>query len=550
MEYIKGQDRGQKTMLPDCIDDLIGQDNPIRVIDAFVDALDFKATGFKRPKPNDTGRPSYDPRDLLKLYIYGYFNKIRTSRRLMMECGRNIELFFLLNRLTPDFRTIADFRKDNAAALKKVFRAFVKLCIKLKLYNKELLAVDGSKFRAVNSKDNAYNAEIMNKKINRIDGHIAEYFTRMDKEDESEPDTPTFTTEQIKEAINQLTARKEKYQGYLKELEDSGKTQLLTTDPDARRMHSKDGFHCAYNVQTAVDSGSHLVAEYEVTNHCTDQGLLKDVSESAKKTLEVDTIEVTADKGYESRKDILDCVMNGTVPNVAMKYDKKERLYTIDYVENDIAEDERNSTKPEDIEKCISAGVLPACFENTAIDVELQEQSALSCFTLNDDGTVTCPMGNILSKVKMRGSNTIYANKDACRQCPNRCTASKNHKRVSFGPNTKYVPVRMYGSVRHKLNPIPDDIPLNPYNHTLCRSDHPKKKVVLRIKEDKEKLKQRMCLSEHPFGTVKWHDGAHYLLCRGIEKATAELGLSFLAYNLRRAINMVGTKTLIEAIQG
>ena len=324
----------------------------------------------------------------------------------------------------------------------------------------------------------------------------------------------------------------------------------MLTDSEARRMHSKDGFHCSYNIQTAVDDGSHLIAEYKVTNHNTDQGLLMDVADSTKKMLGIETIEVVADKGYESRKDILNCVMNGIVPNVAMKYDKKERLYTIGYVENDITEEERNSTKPEDIQKCISAGVLPKCYEGTAIEVELQEQTAISCFTLNDDGTVTCPMGNILSKVKMRGKNTIYANKDACRQCPNRCTGSKNHKTVSFGPNTKYVPVRMFGSIWHSLNTIPDDIPPNPYNHSLERKDHIKKKVVLRIKEDKEKLKKRMCLSEHPFGTMKWYDGAHYLLCKGIEKATAELGLSFLSYNLKRAINMVGTARLIEAIRG
>ena len=550
MEYIKGHDRGQKTMLPDCIDDLIESNNPVRVIDAFVDGLDLVEARFSKAILNQTGRPPYDPRDLLKLYIYGYFNKIRSSRKLMTECSRNIELFFLLNRLTPDFRTIADFRKDNAAALKNVFRTFVRICMKLKLYNKELLAVDGSKFRAVNSKDNCYNAEILHKKLERIDGHIAEYLTRMNKEDESEPDTPALTSDEVRAALQELTARKEKYQGYLKELKESGDTQLLTTDPEARRMHSKDGFHCCYNVQTAVDDGSHLIAEYEVTNHNTDQGLLKDVAENTKKALGAETIEVVADKGYESREDILNCVMNGIVPNVAMKYDKKERLYTIEYIENNITAEERNSTKPEDIQKCISAGVLPKCYEGTAIEVELQEQTAISCFTLNDDGTVTCPMGNILSKVKMRGKNTIYANKDACRQCPNRCTGSKNHKTVSFGPNTKYVPVRMFGSIWHSLNTIPDDIPPNPYNHSLERKDHIKKKVVLRIKEDKEKLKQRMCLSEHPFGTVKWYDGAHYLLCKGKEKATAELGLSFLAYNLKRAINMVGTARLIEAIRG
>ena len=193
--------------------------------------------------------------------------------------------------------------------------------------------------------------------------------------------------------------------------------------------------------------------------------------------------------------------------------------------------------------------MLPACYENTAIEIELQEQSEVSCFLRNEDGTVTCPMGNILSKTKMRGKNTIYANKDACRQCPNKCTGSKSHKTVSFGPETKYVPVRMYGSIRCKLTPIPENIPLNPFNHTFDRKDYaPSKKVVLRIKEDIPKIKERMCLSEHPFGTVKWYHGAHYLLCRGKEKATAELGLSFLAYNLKRAINMVGVKKLIEVM--
>lgn len=546
MDYIKGQSRMQTTMLPDCVDDLIDQDSPVRVIDAFVDGLDMTQAGFAKANLNETGRPPYDPRDLLKLYIYGYFNRIRSSRRLMAECMRNIELFFLLNRLTPDFRTIADFRKDNAKALRNVFRAFVRICMQLGLYQKELLAIDGSKFRAVNSKDNCYNAEILQKKLERIDGHIAEYLGRMDKEDELEPKTNNLTPEQVKEAVEELRARKEKYQRYLKELEESGQTQLLLTDPEARRMHSKDGFHCCYNVQTAVDGGSHLVAGFEVTNHNTDQGLLQEMAQRAKEALGIEMIEVVADKGYESRKDILNCVMSGIAPNVAMKYDKKERTYAIDYVENEISEEERNSTKPEDIQKCLSAGVLPQCYEDTAIDVELKEQAILSCFSLNENGTVTCPMGHILSKVKMRDCNTIYANKDACRQCQNRCTSGKGHKTVSFGPETKYVPARMYGSSNKKPNPLPEDVTL--YN-SFERRDKPLKQVILRIKEDPEKIHERMCLSEHPFGTVKWYDGAHYLLCKGKEKAAAELGLSFLAYNLKRAINIVGTRALIAAMR-
>ena len=547
MKYKKGQPRDQMTMVTECLEEYISEENPVRVIDAFVDSLDLDLAGFIRTSPAKTGRPPYDPRDLLKLYVYGYFNKIRSSRKLMTECTRNIELFYLLGKLTPDFRTIADFRKDNAKALKKVFSAFVKLCLKLGLYQKELLAIDGSKFRAVNSKDNTYNVEILEKKLQRIDDHIAEYLSQMDTNDDAEPDAPT--TEQIKEAIRELTLRKEKYQGFLKQLFESNDTQILTTDPEAHRMHTKDGFNCCYNVQTAVDKGSHLIAEYEVTNHNTDQGLLREVADITREALEVETLEIVADKGYESRRDIENCVMNGIIPNVAFKYDKTERLYNIDYEEAEITEEIRNSTKPEDIQKCIKAGVLPRCYENTAIEVELQGQSQMSCFTLNEDGTVTCPMGNILRKTKKKGSNTIYVSKDACRQCPNRCTDSKKFKTVSFGPGTKYVPVRMYGNIHQKLNPIPPDIPMNPFNHTLDRQDNAKVKVILHMKKDIHKLKERMCLSEHPFGTVKWYHGAHFVLCKGKQKVTAELGLSFLAYNMKRAISLVGTKKLIEAMQ-
>jgi len=548
MKYIIGQEREQIMLLPDCIDDLIGQDNPVRVIDAFIDSLNIDELGFQRSIPNITGRPSYNPRDLLKLYVYGYFNKIRSSRKLMAECTRNIELFFLLGRLTPDFRTISDFRKDNSKAIKNVFRAFVKLCLKLDLYQKELLAIDGSKFRAVNSKSHSYNQDTLKKKLERIDENITKYLSQMDDQDTSEKCSSEYTPEQIKAAINELTGRKEKYEGFLNELIETGETQKLTTDPEARVMQSKDGFHCCYNVQTAVDKGSHLIADYEVTNCCTDQGLLKEVADSTREMLETETLEIVADKGYESRKDILNCVMNGIIPNVAMKYDKEERLYSIDYVEAKISEEEKHSTKPEDIQKCIAAGVLPACYENTAIEVELQEQSELSCFTLNEDGTATCPRGNILSKLKMRGKNTIYGSKEACRQCPNKCTSSKNHKTVSFGPETKYIPVKMYGTTKFRLNTIPENVRINPFNHTLDRRDHINKKVVLRIREDKHKMKERMCLSEHPFGTVKWYHGAHYLLCKGKEKATAELGLSLLAYNLKRAINMVGIEKLITSM--
>lgn len=543
MKYITGEERNQITFLPECIEDYVGEDNPVRVIDAFVNKMDMDEIGFKRAKPNETGRPSYDPRDLLKLYIYGYFNKIRSSRKLMQECVRNIEIMYLISKLVPDFRTIADFRKENPKALKNVFKEFVKVCIKLNLYQRELIAIDGSKFRAQNNKNNCYNHEVLEKKIANIGNHINEYLNYLDKEDEFEVKANEATSEQIKAAIKELEERKEKYTGYLETLEKSGETQILTTDPDARRMHSKDGFHCCYNAQTAVDGGSHLIAGYSVDSK-TDVGHLREVSDEAKKLLEVSTIEALADKGYDSNEDILDCLMNGTIANVGIKEEKEERVFTIEYKDNEIDERTRKSTKPEDIQKCLHSGVLPECYEGTSVSVEFQknDNSILSCFTLNDDRSVTCPMGNKLSATRKKGAQTYYSCKVACRFCSNKCTESK-YKVVAFGPNSKYVPIRMNPTNEHQLPKIPSNIKLP--NNFKKKSDV---KVLIRLKHIDEMATKRMSLSEHPFGTVKWYNFGHYVLCRGKEKVTAELGLSFLAYNIRRAINIVGIKQLIAVM--
>lgn len=543
MKYITGESRNQIVFLPNCIEDYVGKDNPVRVIDTFVNQLDMDGLGFKKAKPNNTGRPPYDPRDLLKLYIYGYFNKIRSSRKLMQECTRNLEVMYIIGKLVPDFRTISDFRKDNPKSLKKVFKDFVKLCMRLNLYQRELLSIDGSKFRAQNSKDNCYNREVLEKKLANIENHINDYLSYLDKEDRNEISFEESTQEQIEAAIQELTKRKEKYTGYLEDLEKSGETQLLTTDPDARRMHSKDGFHCSYNVQTAVDGGSHLIAGYSVDSK-TDVGHLREVSDEAKELLEVPSIEVLADKGYDSNEDILDCLMNGTVANVGIKEEKDERIFTIEYIEKDIDEDTRKSTEPKNIQACLHAGILPECYEGTSVSVEFQkdDESVLSCFTLNDDGTVTCPMGKILFAARKKGKQTYYSSKAACRFCTNKCTQSK-FKVVAFGPSTKYVPVRMNSCNDRQLPLMPKGVKLP--NYFKKKSD---KKVLIRMKHTDEMTTKRMCLSEHPFGTVKWYNFGHYVLCRGKEKVTAELGLSFLAYNLRRAINMVGVQKLIAAM--
>ena len=548
MAYIQGRDRRQSLLLPENLEDLVTADNPVRVLDAFVDQLDLQKLGFKRSQPAATGRPAYAPGDLLKLYIYGYFNHIRSSRKLMTECGRNIELFYLLNRLQPDFRTIAAFRQENPQALKAVFQAFVQLCLKLDLYHKELVAIDGSKFRAVNSKDRTYNAEILAKKLQHIQQHLDLFLAELDQADAAETETRQPERQQIEQAIQDLKQRQKVYESYQQQLQDSGDSQLLLTDPEAHRMHTKDGFNCCYNVQTAVDSGSHLIAAYEVTNHNTDQGLLTGMADAARQALAVETLAMVADKGYESRQDILACIQTGILPQVALKYDRSERVFNLDYVPADMDEARRRSTQAADIQACLQAGIRPACYDGTDLVVERQQQTQLSCFLRNPDDTVTCPMRQILTRQKQRGRNTIYANKDACRQCQNRCTSSKNFKTVSFGPGNTAVPVRMYGSP-HTLNPLPPDAVISSYNHTLNRKDYAAaQKVVVRIRENPEQIRQRKCTVEHPFGTVKWYGGAHYLLCKGKEKVAAEIGLSYLAYNLKRDLNLVGVRGLRSAI--
>lgn len=549
MTYIQGESRTQMC-LPEFIEDMVSQDNPVRVIDSFVDSLDMHKLGFVKAQPAGTGRPAYDPRDLLKLYLYGYFNKIRSSRKLMQECTRNIELFFLLNRLSPDFRTIADFRKDNADAIRGVFLEFARLCIRLNLYSRELSAVDGSKFRAVNGNKRMYNQEILTKKLERISVKLKEYMDRLDREDKNDDTADEDDKEDhtpLPDKIQQLQERQQLYEGCLSELSQTGQTQKLTADPEARMMHShKDGFHCCCNVQTAVDHSTHLINDCLVTNHVNDQGILLKFSKQLKQTMGVPVVSVVADKGYDSREEIEACILNGIVPYAGFKDDKEERLLSLDYEKKDITDKMRNSADPKDISACLHAGVLPSCYENTSISVEVLQSEQLGCFQRSEDQkTVICPMGFALRKRKNKRDGAEYFSHAACRQCTNRCTPSKNPKTVYFGPDTTHVAAVMYGNREPVNTPPPDFIPHN----SFFVKNRIEKTVLIRIKDDIPKQKERLCISEHPFGTVKWHHGAHYVLCKGIRKTTAELGLSFLAYNLRRAINLIGTRAILEGIK-
>ena len=316
MPYIEGVARNQAILFPEVIDDYIEEDNPVQFIDAFVDSLNLIALGFKYSVPESTGRPPYNPADMLKLYIYGYLNRIRSSRSLEKETHRNIELMWLLGKLTPDFKTIADFRKDNKEAIKKVCKEFILLCNRLNLFGGELIAIDSSKFKAVNSKKRNFNEAKLKKALEKIDEKIEEYFTELEDNDKKEAHISHCSAEDIKKKIEILKGRKEKYQGLLRNLKMSGETQVSLTDPESRAMVNNQRVEVCYNVQTTVDSKHKLIIDHETTNEVLDRNQLSNMSKRAKEILKVEKLGVLADKGYYDAIEIKECVDNGVVPYI------------------------------------------------------------------------------------------------------------------------------------------------------------------------------------------------------------------------------------------
>lgn len=318
MPYIKGINRSQISMFPETIDEYIDMNNPVRVIDAYVNQLDLEKLGFKFSLAPGAGRPPYDPRVLIKLYIYGYINKIRSSRRLEDEASRNIELIWLLNKLKPDFKTIADFRKDNKKAIKSIFRDFSNLCKEWGLYGKELVAVDGSKFRASNSKKNNFSNKKLDRHIKYINEKINQYMKELDEIDKTESIDQKPNLEEINKRLKELSNRKEIYEEYKKELKEEGKTEISTTDQDARLMsNGNKTVDVSYNVQTTVDAKHKLIVDFEVTQNPNDLGELDDMAIRAKEFFEVEELTILADKGYYKAEDLKKCVENGITPYVA-----------------------------------------------------------------------------------------------------------------------------------------------------------------------------------------------------------------------------------------
>src|SRR5471030_2557851 len=308
--FVEGADRGQSTLFPECLEDWIGEDNAVRVIDVFVDELDLAGLGFDGVDPEATGRPSYHPSALLKLYIYGYLNRVQSSRRLEHEAGRNVEVMWLTGRLVPDHKTIADFRKDNGTAIRQVCARFIALCRTIGLLTQASVAIDGSKFKAVNNRDRNFTRAKMERRMAQIEESVARYLEQLDTADRQEPSKALKAkTSRLKEKIEKLKEQMQRLEVLKVTMLATPDQQISLTDPDSRSMATsgRGSGVVGYNVQVAVETKNHLIITDEVTNDGTDRSQLSPVAKEAKATLDVENLDVVADRGYFNREEILAC---------------------------------------------------------------------------------------------------------------------------------------------------------------------------------------------------------------------------------------------------
>ena len=474
MAHISGNDRSQLLLLPESVDDYVGPDNPVRFIEAFVDSLDMEACGFARVRGKATGRPGYNPADLLKLYIYGYLNRVRSSRRLEIETRRNIEVIWLMRRLSPDFKTIADFRRDNRAAFRQVFRAFVVLCRELDLYGREMVAVDGTRLKAVNSRDRNFTKAKLERSLRESEEKLDRYLKQLDiadKDDVGGADPSKAKGLQAK--IAKVRERRVHLEACQSDLAKSVDDQISLTDPDSRAMHPSSRVSVGYNVQLAVDTKHKLIAEQQVHSRVADQGLLAETANAARENLAVDEIEAVADRGYYSMEDIAACKAAAVIPHVC---------------------------KPNNSIAARSGHFTKEMFRYDAVaDVYI------------------CPGSQTLEPRyvdKTRGPTKIeYCNRPACRTCDLRSLCTN-------------------GSYR-KITRAEDEALLE--------------QMAERLRARPELLDIRRETVEHPFGTIKQWMGQGAFLMRRLENVRGEFSLTALAYNIRRAITLVGVSGLIAA---
>jgi transposase len=469
--FIEGEDRHQATLFPERLDDYVAEDSSVRVIDVFIDDLDISGLGFKT-EANDTGRPAYHPTTMLKLYVYGYLNRVQSSRRLEREAQRNVELMWLTGRLAPDFKTIADFRKDNGEAIRLVCREFVMLCKKLNLLSSALVAIDGSKFKAVNNRDRNVTRAKMKRRLAEVEASIDRYLEQLASADRCEP--AEDTTQRLEDkvaALKEQMARLKRLEVRMLQAPDK---QLSLTDPDARSMNSRGSGMVGYNVQSAVDSQHHLIIAHEVTNLGSDRSQLARMAKQAKSVLERETLDVVADRGYYSGREIRACEQAG--------------------IDAYLPKPNTSGNK--------AKGQFDRC--------EFQYKAA--------DDEYECPAGERLIYRFTRteaGKEIRRYWSSACTACPikAKCTTG-DYRRVS-----RWVHEAVVDRAQARLDSKPD---------------------VMRV---------RRATVEHPFGTIKSWMGSTHFSMKTLNRVSTEMSLHVLAYNMKRVINLLGTRNLIEAIQ-
>ncbi len=473
--FIEGENRYQSTLFPERLDDYIADDNAVRVVDAFVEKLDLLSLGFEGVEPSDTGRPAYHPAVLLKLYIYGYLNGIQSSRRLEREAQRNVELIWLTGRLMPVFKTISGFRKDNRQAIRKVCLSFVELCRELELFSAKLVAIDGSKFKAVNSRDKNFTRKSVKRRIKKTQANIDRYLAKLDAVDEEEPEIREVTADELKQKIASMEAKMEELKAHEIEVEAHPDKQVSVTDEDARSMMKPGGGSVVgYNVQTAVDEKHHMIVTHEVTNATTDRRQLSKVAKQAKKVLRTKTLKVVADAGYYEGQSIAECYaadITALVPKTDTSPVKSKGRYS------------------------------KADFR---YDAKRNEY--------------VCPTGERLTKRREReekGKTLWVYWTNRCGTCPLKADCTTDTKRRIK---------------RWEKEDVLD-------------------KAAAELRQAGDAMRRRKALVEHPFGTLKQAMGATHFLTKRLPSVKAEMSLHILAYNMKRAIKVLGAERIIRTLQ-
>jgi transposase len=475
--FVEGTDRGQSTLFPECLEDWIDENNPVRVVDVFVDELDLADLGFDGVAPEVTGRPAYHPSVLLKLYIYGYLNRVQSSRRLEREALRNVEVMWLTSRLVPDHKTIADFRKDNGRAIRQVCARFIVLCRAMDLLTEASVAIDGSKFKAVNNRDRNFTRAKMDRRMAQIEESVARYLQQLDTADRQEPsEALKAKTSRLKEKIAKLKEQMQHLKGLRVQMLAAPDQQISLTDPDSRSMATsgRGSGVVGYNVQVAVETKHHLIIAHEVINEGSDRAQLSPMAKAAKAVLGAEKLDAVADRGYFSGEEILAC------DNAGVTVTLPKPMTSGIMARGRFGKQDFRYVAHEDVYICPAGETLHYRYTN------------------EEDGLIL---------------RRYWTN--ACQSCPikKNCTSGKE-RRI-----------------------------------TRWEHEHVLEAVQRRLDEHPEKMRQRRETVEHPFGTIKARMGATHFLMKTLPRVASEMALHVLAYNMTRAMSIMGVRPLMAAMR-